>query len=61
MHYIAKVSCVTAALFFSLARPGFTDEQSTDGAAHWAQERDQLWSVDSSDAGEAPNFLALSG
>ena len=59
MHHLAKVSCVTVALFFSLASPGFADEQVTDGALHWVQERDQLWSVDSSDAGEAPNFFSF--
>lgn len=59
MHHLARVSCVTVALLFFLVRPGFTDEHSTDGALHWVQERDQLWSVDSSDAGEAPNFFSF--
>ena len=59
MHHIAKVSFMTVSLFFCSVSSGFADEQSTDGALYWTEERDQLWSVDSSDAGEAPNFYSI--
>jgi hypothetical protein len=46
-------------LLFLSPGSSFADEHGTDDGLHWVMERDQLWSVDSSDAGGAPNFFSF--
>lgn len=58
MRYFDKASYLATVLFVLLGSWSHADEQTTVGTLSWVQERDQLWSVDSSDAGNAPNFFS---
>ena len=58
MRYFNKAGYLATALLILMGSSIYADEQNTADTLSWVQERDQLWSVDSSDAGNAPNFFS---
>jgi len=58
MRYLDKACYLATALFISMGSSIYADAQNIADPLSWVQERDQLWSVDSSDAGNAPNFFS---
>jgi hypothetical protein len=59
MHYFDKASYPATVLFVLLGSSSYADKQTAGDTLSWLQERDQLWSVDSSDAANTPNFSSF--
>lgn len=56
---LKKPLCTVSIMFLASASSGFADVAPAPSALSWTQDRDQVWSVDSSDAGDTPNFYSF--
>mgnify|MGYP003649999420 CR=1 FL=1 len=58
-HGLIWTVCTVSTLVILGGSAGFADEPPAPAAPSWTQERDQIVSVDSSDAGDNPNFYSF--
>ena len=56
---LRDAGCVAAAFLMISGGSGFALELPGDTTLSWVQEPDHIWSVDSSDAGDRPNFYSF--